>query len=210
VRRPVLALAGLLLVTACSAGADKPEAPDGLDGLEVFDVKEKTTAERHTAGPVASYARTPPAGGVHWPAQAGGVLGWLRCGVYTEQPPSEFAVHSQEHGAVWLTYRPGASAADVAAFATHAEVRPDYVIVSPFAGQPGAWTASTWGAQLSVDRPDDARLERFVQTYAGGGQGGEKGADCAGGTTPEQARAALAAAVRASPSASPRGAATAP
>ena len=203
VRLPALALAAVLLVPACSAGADRPEAPEGIDGLEVFDVAEKTTAERHTAGPVASYARTPPAGGVHWPATspvAPGVLGWLRCGVYAEQPPSEFAVHSQEHGAVWLTYRPGASAADVAAFAEHAEVRPDYVIVSPYAGQPGAWTASTWGAQLTTDRPDDARLERFVETYAGGGQGGEKGADCAGGSTPEQARAALAAAVRASAS----------
>jgi hypothetical protein len=197
--RPAPALLALLAaaaLTACSSGTPAPD-PSGIDGVREVTVVEQTSADRHTTDRVASYSATPPAGGKHWPATsevAPGVLGWLRCAVYDRPVPPEFAVHSQEHGAVWLTYRPGAAPADVAAFAALAEVRPDYVIVSPYAGQPSGWTASTWGYQLAVDEPDDSRLRQFVERFSGGGQGGEAGADCAGGSTPEAAEAALAAA----------------
>jgi hypothetical protein len=114
----------------------------------------------------------------------------LRCGVYTEPVPNEFAVHSEEHGAVWLTYLPNASPADIATLGALANGQ-KYVLVSPYPGQPGAFMASTWGAQLSVDKADDVRLKEFVTAYAGGGQGGEKGADCINGTLPAAAKAAL-------------------
>ena len=102
------------------------------------------------------YPQSPPVGGDHWPPSAGGVTGWLTCGTFDTQVPDEFAVHSMEHGAVWLTYRPGEDAAGLAALAA---LQPDYVLVSPYAGQSGAYGASTWGAQLFVDSPEDPRLE---------------------------------------------------
>jgi hypothetical protein len=114
----------------------------------------------------------------------------LRCGVYTEPVPNEFAVHSEEHGAVWLTYLPDASPADIAKLAALADGN-EYVLVSPYPGQPAKFMASTWGAQLGVDTADDARLKTFVEAYAGGGQGDEKGADCAHGLTPDEAKAAF-------------------
>lgn len=176
----LLVLVLLSLVAACG-GTDKPVAPS-IEGLQVFteDPDPRHTTERVT------YARTPPAGGAHWPPQAEGTTGWLRCGVYTEPVPNEFAVHSQEHGAVWLTYQPGLDPSALAALADR-----DYVLVSPYPDQPGRFMASTWGAQLSVDRADDPRLAAFVTAYAGGGQGGEKGADCANGATPAEGFAAL-------------------
>lgn len=197
-RTTALALAALaaLAVTGCSA--DQPD-PSGIEGLQLVEVTEQSSTERHTTERGSDYLTTPPAGGTHWPPTAPvapGVLGWLRCGVYTAPVPSEFAAHSQEHGAVWLTYRPGATPADVTTFTGLAGRNPAYVLVSPFPGQRWAWTASTWGAQLTVEAPDDPRLAEFVRVYAGGGQGGEKGADCAGGTLPDVAEAALAAAER--------------
>ena len=159
----------LLLLTGC-AGSDAPERP-GIDGLETFTVEPE---QRHTTGRV-TYDRTPPAGGQHFPQ-------WLRCAVYDEPVPAEFAVHSQEHGAVWLTYLPGQ---DPAPLVKLFEQRKDYVLVSPYPGQPSPFMASTWGAQLGVDKGDDPRLKEFVDTYAGGGQGGEKGADCVGLTLDE-------------------------
>ena len=167
----------VLLLAACS-GSTKPKPPD-IDGLQVFEEEPKP---RHVTGRV-TYDHTPPAGGQHF-AQ------WLRCAVYDAPVPNEFAVHSQEHGAVWLTYLPGEDPAPLKALY---ETRKDYVLVSPYPGQPGKYMASTWGAQLSVDRGDDPRLEQFVKAYAAGGQGGEKGAPCVkGGLTPAEAEAAFA------------------
>jgi hypothetical protein len=184
-RLSLLLLAIVLSVSACGAGS-KPPKPT-IQGLQTFTEDPKP---RHTTKYV-TYDHTPPAGGQHWPAKDGGVYGWLRCGVYTEPVPNEFAVHSQEHGAVWLTYLPDASPADVAQLAALAKGS-KYVLVTPFPGQPGRFMASTWGAQLSVDSSDDPRLQAFVKAYAAGGQGGEKGADCIHGTLPAAARAALA------------------
>ena len=162
----------LILLAGCSGS--EPPKPTGIEGLQTFTEEPK---ERHTTGPV-TYDRTPPAGGRHFPA-------WLRCAVYDEPVPDEFAVHSQEHGAVWLTYLPGQDPAPLAALAEGEE----YVLVSPYPGQPSPFMASTWGAQLGVDKGDDPRLKEFVDAYAGGGQGGEKGADCAKGLTPAEAKA---------------------
>lgn len=172
-----------IAVSGCSTGGTTPRA--SIPGLQTFT---ENPDPLHTTAHV-TYDHTPPAGGAHWPAQAEGVRGWLRCGVYSEPVPNEFAVHSEEHGAVWLTYQQGASEDDVA-FLVALERGSSYVLVSPYPGQPARFMASTWGAQLSVDRADDARLAAFVQAFAGGGQGGEKGADCIHGTFPAAARAA--------------------
>ncbi len=174
----VLTLSLALALPACAVGAEPAPRP-GIPGLKTFTENPKP---RHTTKHV-TYDHTPPAGGTHFPA-------WLRCGVYSEPVPNEFAVHSEEHGAVWLTYLPDASPDDVAKLAA-LEKGQKYVLVSPYPGQPGPFMASTWGAQLSVDTADDPRLKKFVDVYAGGGQGGEKGADCIHGLTPDEARAAF-------------------
>ena len=183
-RKALLTLLVVVLsVSACSSGSKPPPRP-GIDGLQTFTEEPK---ERHTTGHV-TYDHTPPAGGMHWPPSAEGVYGWLRCGVYTEPVPNEFAVHSEEHGAVWLTYQPGYSS--VGLLAAMSQLNPEYVLVSPYPGQDSPVIATTWGLQLKVQSADDRRLVQFIQAYAGGNQGGEKGATCATkGFTPEQARA---------------------
>lgn len=45
------------------------------------------------------YAASPPTSGPHFPA-------WQNCGFYTEPIRDETAVHSLEHGAIWIAYDP--------------------------------------------------------------------------------------------------------
>jgi hypothetical protein len=139
-----------------------------------------------------SYTVHPPVGGPHWPAEANGATGWMACAVYTEPVVDEFAVHSIEHGAVWVTYLPTLPAADVAQLRQLAGIRPDYVLVSPYPGQDSPVVITTWGVQLRVTSATDTRLADFTRKYAGGGEGGELGADCAHGSTVQQAQAAIA------------------
>lgn len=131
----------------------------------------------HVSGTV-TYDRVPPAGGAHNPVQ-------LNCGIYAQAVPNENAVHSLEHGAVWITYRPNLLADQVAALqqlVTSNYVGTErYLILSPYPGLPSPIVASVWGAQLSVDVASDSRLVDFIHHFAGGGQGGEPGGPCTGG-----------------------------
>ena len=178
-RRLLLAL--VLLVPACSAGTEEPVPEPTLQGVEQFE----DLSTDHVEGTV-EYPQTPPVGGEH-------NARWLACDVYDEEVPPEAAVHSLEHGAVWVTHAPDLPAEQVAQLAELTAVDEEYVLVTPFEDLPSPVVASAWGLQLQAESADDPRLEQFVRQYAGGGQGGEPGAPCrTSGVTPEQARAAVA------------------
>jgi Protein of unknown function (DUF3105) len=129
----------------------------------------------HVPGPQA-YAQLPPVGGIHNPV-------WQNCGVYDQPVPSEYGVHSMEHGAVWITYRPDLPDRDVQALRALARGK-DYVLVSPWSADsalPSPVVASAWGLQLPLESATDALLPQFISRYANGPQAPEPGALCTGG-----------------------------
>jgi hypothetical protein len=103
---------------------------------------------------------------------------WQNCGFYGEPIPSERAVHSMEHGAVWITFRPGL---DDAGLRRLRDLADSYVLVSPFANLPSPVVASAWGRQLRLDSISDPRLDAFIQAFRQGPQTPEPGARCTGG-----------------------------
>jgi hypothetical protein len=115
----------------------------------------------------------PPVGGDHDPVVQ-------NCGVYTEAVRNENAVHSLEHGAVWLTYRPDLPQDQVAALSALGADHP-YLLVSPYPDLAAPVVASAWGVQVELDSPADARLAAFVARYEQGAQTPEPGAPCSGG-----------------------------
>lgn len=141
-----------------------------IEGLETFD--GLTAVHVDTA---VDYTMTPPAGGNHAAA-------WLNCGVYNEPQANENAVHSLEHGAVWVTYDP--EVVDAAGLETLRAALPStYVILSPFEGLPSPVVASAWGAQVQLDGVDDERLALFLQKYWQSPSAPEPGAACTGALT---------------------------
>jgi hypothetical protein len=177
-RTVAVVLLAVLVLTGC--GSSKKSSGTRLAGVKTFT----GLTHNHKLGHL-SYPQTPPVGGDHSPA-------WLKCGVYSAPVPNENAVHSMEHGAVWLTYQPDLPQVDVDTVDELAKLNPDYVLVSPFAGQPAKVMATAWGLQYSASSAQDPELAQFVKAYAGGGQGGEGGADCARrGLTPAQAQELL-------------------
>jgi hypothetical protein len=138
-----------------------------IPGLLVFD----DPSPSHTDEAV-DYPQNPPAGGPHNPV-------WQQCGFYDLPVRNENAVHSQEHGAVWITYQPDLPSEQVDQLRELA-AQYDYVLVSPYQGLPAPIVASAWGKQLYVDDAGDTRLEQFIELFAGNGP--ESGAPCTGGT----------------------------
>lgn len=136
------------------------------------------TNHQHVTG-TPTYDRNPPAGGPHNAV-------WLNCGIYGQPVPNANAVHSLEHGAVWITYLPSLASSEVAELRALVEshyVGPQrYLILSPYPGLPAPVVASAWGAQLQLQSASDPRLVQFVTHFAGGSQGGEPGGACTGGT----------------------------
>jgi hypothetical protein len=121
-------------------------------------VHKEITDRGHSTGRV-DYPDSPPMGGRHSPV-------WADCTgtVYTRPIPNENAVHALEHGAVWVTYRPGLPAAGSAALRALVAGR-DYTLMSPYPGLDHAVSVQSWGYQLKTDDPADPRVARFVSTY---------------------------------------------
>ncbi len=143
-------------------------AAGDISGVQTFTDLPAT----HVQQPV-QYEQSPPVGGDH-----SGV--WANCGTYTEPIANELAVHSLEHGAVWITYSPDLQAGQVRSLTGLVEGN-DYALLSPFDDLPQPVIASAWGVQLALDSPDDPRLEQFLVKYQQGEQTPEPGAPCTGG-----------------------------
>ena len=143
----------------------------GGDGAEVEGVETFENASEHVEG-VVDYEQTPPAGGQHNPA-------WLNCGVYEEPVPNENAVHSMEHGAIWVTYDAEALS-DGELETLRSKLPGTYVILSPFEGLPSPIVLSGWNVQLQVDEADDPRIGEFLEEYWQSQNVPEPGALCTG------------------------------
>lgn len=76
---------------------------------------------------------------------------------------AENAVHSQEHGGVWIAYDPGVVAdADVSTLEDVVDGRSG-LMLSPCPGQSSPIMLQAWNRQLGVDSVDDERIGQFVE-----------------------------------------------
>ncbi len=167
----VLFVAGFVALAVMDAR--QKSASSAPDDVKTYDVGP---AGEHTEGDV-DYDQTPPAGGPHNPV-------WQNCGFYDKPVRDENAVHSLEHGAVWITYSPDLPQNQVNELKNIAESE-SYVLVSPYDDLPDDTpvVASAWGKQVGLDGADDPDLENFIQAYQQGPQTPEPGAVCSGGTS---------------------------
>ncbi|MBI2617871.1 DUF3105 domain-containing protein [Candidatus Kaiserbacteria bacterium] len=137
---------------------------------EIEGVQTYTETNRgHVQGGIV-YDEIPPVGGAHSPV-------WAACNgnIYNEPIPNGQAVHSLEHGAVWITYKPDIGADSIASLED--KVR-GYTFMSPLPEQEFPITLTAWGVQLSLDSSDDPRIDQFLKKFRQGPQTPEPGATC--------------------------------
>lgn len=131
----------------------------------------------------AQYAVIPPVGGDHNSV-------WQNCGYYDEPIYNWHGVHSLEHGAVWITYRPDLPQEQIDTLEEKAEQT--YVLVSPYPGLKAPVVASVWGRQIELESADDERLDAFIREYRRNPETTpEQGAICTGGTSQTMAAGEL-------------------
>jgi hypothetical protein len=176
-----LVIATLILVGLTGGGwylLDLAERKEQAEAAPVQGEQTWTDLSRNHVDTQVDYPMSPPAGGDH--SQV-----WVNCDaqVYTQQIPSEAAVHALEHGAVWVTYNDKASTADVSTLSARVTNTP-YSFLSPYQDQSSPIALTAWGHQLKVDRASDPRVGEFLNKYVQGRQTPELGASCTGGFTP--------------------------
>jgi len=140
------------------AGTPWEERAAAIDGIVNYRENSDATllSRNHKAGP-QTYKTSPPVGGDH-------NARWENCmgDVYTEPIPNEHAVHSLEHGAVWVTYKQGLPADQVDKLKAKVEGQP-YTFMSPIANLDKNVSLQAWGYQLKLDSADDARVDEFIK-----------------------------------------------
>ncbi len=150
------AIIGYAVLQVRNKAAQKPDALAAaaakIPGMTVKSYPQglhKTTAVR--------YDQSPPFGGEHDPV-------WADCTgtVYAKPIRSENAVHSLEHGGVWITYRPDLPAGEVDALKRRV-AGVDYMLMSPYPGLKTKVSLQSWGHQLFVGSVDDKRIDTFIK-----------------------------------------------
>ena len=164
----VVAVIGVFVaVVAIDLGSGGGGPPAGVEEFQV--------EQGHTDAPV-DYEQSPPAGGEHNPI-------WQNAAFYEEPIRNENAVHTIEHGAVWVTYSTDLPQGEKDRLRELVEGR-DCLMASPYPDLPGDTpiVASAWGRQLAIESAEDEALQSFIQAFRRGPQTPEPGATCTGGT----------------------------
>lgn len=161
-----------------------PERAADIEGIINYrEANPEMLAAQHVGGPL-TYEVSPPVGGDHNDY-------WQNCNglVYDAPLANEHAVHSLEHGAVWVTHAPDLPADQVATLASRVR-GVDYTLMSPLEGLDAPISLQAWGYQLKVDNAGDERIDEFIRVLRVNASM-EPGATCGGpnsisttGTTP--------------------------
>ncbi len=139
-------------------------APDGVVNVPIG-------APEHIEGDI--FYEGHPAGGPHNAI-------WQNCGAYNEPIRPENAVHSLEHGVVWITYPYGDTTVDIDRLNGYTNRNPK-VLVSPVEGQEMPVLVTAWGVQMEASDAGDPRINQFIVEFVGAASAPEPGAACSGG-----------------------------
>jgi hypothetical protein len=180
ITRVILGAAAVLIVAAIAYSInewaqdrDLNKIPDGT----ITYTDEVWTSSAHDEAYAAwpDLDKHPPAGGTHDPTPQ-------TCGYYSAPIGNGHAIHSLEHGAVWITYRSDVPQAQIDELKKLAEDQ-SYILVSPYETQGAPIVATSWRRQLNLQSADDKDLDRFIRVFKNSSNPDytpEHGAACAG------------------------------
>jgi cell division septal protein FtsQ len=154
VRTGFSVLAAVVVVGAIGFFIVDKATPDELAGVsnQAYDGRDHVES-----GQTVAYATATPTSGTHAASSP-------RCGIYSQQMPAEFAVHSLEHGAVVIWYQPSLASEEISGLETVVNRFDDRVILSPNAELTQPVVATAWNRLKAYDGAD-AELEQFIETY---------------------------------------------
>jgi len=166
------AVVGVLLVALIGYGVQQWLSDRDLNQIPAATVSYEYQGGQHN-DTFAEWTESPPVGGIHNQV-------WQTCGFYSAPIGKGNAVHSLEHGAIWITYRADVSQEQIDELRQLADDQA-FILVSPFQDQASPIVASAWNYQLQLQSPDDKELDRFIRVFKNSRKyTPEYGASCVG------------------------------
>jgi len=168
----------LIVITACAGSDGDSGANGGLgfgverpeDGGVAHLSPEEVEAILNGEAEPPDYSSVPTTSGTHAPVPA-------PCGIYREEIPEIFTVHTLEHGAVIVNYQPdqvdGAVLGEVEQLA---RTMATHIIVAPFAEMPTPVALVAWGQLAARPSLEVEEVRSFWAEYAQ--RGPESGVRC--------------------------------
>lgn len=163
----LLGVIGLGLITWLNVRGPAP-----IEGVVVFNRQDRG----HVDDLVYLYDEysAPPPGGQHNSV-------WQDCAIYDDPIGTEHALHSLEHGAVWVAYNPDEVSQSDIEYLEDLVRNESFAMLSPYPGLRSPVVLTAWQVQLDVDSATDRRVERFIDRYQISEFTPERGATCANG-----------------------------
>lgn len=103
------------------------------------------------------YNSNPPTSGPHWPNPA-------ECKVYDEPVPDEAAIHSLEHGAIWITYKDKDDKEIAEKLSNIVEKDPAKVLLSPRPENDSKIALASWTRLLKLEKFDESQISAFIKS----------------------------------------------
>lgn len=165
-RRVIFIVVALTIIAISLLAIFLIRKPGSIEGVVVYE----QPARGHNDALQYEQTGLPPVGGPHHSE-------WQVCGVYEQPVEPGRAVHSLEHGAVWITYDPALPPDQIAELEALVGER-DFLLLSPFPDQSRPIVLTAWGVQLGVENSRDQRINAFISRYRLGPTTPERGATC--------------------------------
>lgn len=166
------AVVGVLIVGLIAYGVQQGLSDRDLNKIPTGTVSYEYQSAQHD-DTFDAWTESPPVGGVHNNV-------WQTCGYYAAPIGKGNAVHSLEHGAIWITYRSDVPQDQIDELKKLADEQ-SYILISPYQDQASPIVATAWNHQLQLQSADSKDLDRFIRVFKNNRKyTPEYGASCVG------------------------------
>lgn len=109
------------------------------------------------AGTNVDYQTNPPTSGSHL-AQA------EEWGIFTNEIDDMHAVHSMEHGGIWISYK-DTSEEEITVLEDIGKQNSQSTLISPRSGNDNKIVIASWGKMMKLEAADKVLIQKYIDTY---------------------------------------------
>lgn len=147
------------------------QPPDEIAGRPIDHFSTSGSGSQNHVDGDLTYESTPGVSGQHSSSPAG-------CGVFNQQVPDENLVHSLEHGAVGIMYKPDVDPETIKQIEDLSRDYESHILTAPNPELQTPIALAAWANIMKLDAFEEEPMTGFIDAFRAGGQAPEAFQDC--------------------------------